>query len=238
MSKSDIIINIINIAFTISNTILGIVLEVKKNSFISETTTTLVRYRYFLYVLLDPYFKLIMTALFFDILLYLSSFLLKRFFFKLNNEENQENVLTKSIQDNMISNILVEFFFMTMIKGLALGFGFFYIIELYKEIDKIKGVRDVNKEQENILNQMVTIIIICGISNIMTIGYQFIFFGIRLCGACSKNNFFFAKKKLNNLEKRNEDKTKIRKSKDENSSEIQSINKGIIGDIITEKLDQ
>lgn len=50
--------------------------------------------------------------------------------------------------------------------------------------------------------------------------------------------FFFAKKKLNNLEKRNEDKTKIRKSKDENSSEIQSINKGIIGDIITEKLDQ
>ena len=84
MSKIDIIINIINIAFTISNTILGIVLEVKKNSFISETTTTLVRYRYFLYVLLDPYFKLIMTALFFDVLLYLSSFLLKRYFFKLN----------------------------------------------------------------------------------------------------------------------------------------------------------
>ena len=81
MSKNEIIINIINIIFTISNTILGIVLEVKKNSFISETTTTLVRYRYFLYVLLDPYFKLIMAALFFDILLYSSSFLIKNYFY-------------------------------------------------------------------------------------------------------------------------------------------------------------
>ena len=50
--------------------------------------------------------------------------------------------------------------------------------------------------------------------------------------------FFFAKKKLNNLEEKKEDKTKMRKSKDENSSEIQSINKGSIGDFITEKLDQ
>ena len=94
MDINDIIINIINIALTSSNTILSIFLEIKKSSFISKTTTTLVRYRYFLYVLLDPYFKLIMTALFFDILLYLSSFLLKRFFFKINKEENQQNVLT------------------------------------------------------------------------------------------------------------------------------------------------
>lgn len=196
MDINDIIINIINIALTSSNTILSIFLEIKKSSFISKTTTTLVRYRYFLYVLLDPYFKLIMTALFFDILLYLSSFLLKRFFFKINKEENQQNVLTKSIQDNMISNILVEFFFMTMIKGLALGFGFFYIIELYKEIDKIKAIKDINNEQENILNQMIIVIIICGISNILTIGYQFIFFGIRFYKACNKNNFFFCKKKI------------------------------------------
>ena len=195
MAKADIIINIINIIFTLFNTILAIILEAKKNSFISETTTTLVRYRYFLYVLLDPYFKLIMAALFFDILLYSSSFLLKKYFFKLSNDENQQNILKKSVQDNMISNILVEFFFMTMIKGLAIGFGFFYLIELYKEIDKIKGIKDINKEQENILNQMITIIIIAGISNISTIGYQFIYFGIRLCKACSKTNFFFCKKK-------------------------------------------
>ena len=124
MQKIELIINIINIAFTVSNSILSIILEVQKSSFISETTTTLIRYNYFLYVLLDPFFKLAMTALFFDLLLYISSYLLKRFFFKLN-KENEQSILIKSIQDNMMSNILVEFFFMVMIKGLALGFGFF-----------------------------------------------------------------------------------------------------------------
>ena len=185
MNKIDIIIDCINIGFTVLNTLLAIVLQAKKNSFISETHTTLVRYRYFLYVLLEPYFKLLMTALFFDVLLYLASFLLKRYFFKLN-KENQQNILTKSVQDNKTSNIIVEFFFMVMIKGLALGFGFFYLIELIKEIDKIKGINDINKEQENVLDGMKTTIIIGAISNCMTIGYQFIFFGIRFYKSCTK----------------------------------------------------
>ena len=178
MNKIDIIIDCINIGFTVLNTLLTIIIEVKKNSFISETHTTLVRYRYFLYVLLEPYFKLLMAALFFDVLLYLVSFLLKRYFFKLN-KENQQNILIKSVQDNQTSNIIVEFFFMVMIKGLALGFGFFYLIELIKEIDKIKGISDINKEQESVLNGMKTTIIIAAISNCMTIGYQFVYFGIR-----------------------------------------------------------
>ena len=194
MDKIDFIINIINIVFTLSNSILAIVLEIKKNEFISETTTTLVRYKYFLYVLLDPFFKLLMAALFFDFLLYVSSFLLKKFFFKLN-KENEQNVLTKSIQDNMLSNILIEFFFMLMIKGLALGFGFFYLIELVKEIDKIKGIKDINNEQENTLNEMITIIYINGVFIVLTVGYQFIFYGIRLCKSCCRNNFFFLQKK-------------------------------------------
>ena len=196
MIKGNFIFNLINIIFTLSNSILAIILESKKNSFISETTTTLVRYRYFLYVLLDPYFKLIMTTLFFDILLYLSSYLLKKYFFKLNTDENNQNVLTKSIQDNMISNILVEFFFMVMVKGLALGFGIFYLYKLYNEIDKIKGIGNINNSQEDILNQMKNIIIANFIFNYMTVGYQFIFFGIRFYKACRKNNFFFCKKKV------------------------------------------
>ena len=185
MNKIDIIIDCINIGFTVLNTLLTIIIEVKKNSFISETHTTLVRYRYFLYVLLEPYFKLLMAALFFDVLLYLVSFLLKRYFFKLN-KENQQNILIKSVQDNQTSNIIVEFFFMVMIKGLALGFGFFYLIELIKEIDKIKGISDINKEQESVLNGMKTTIIIAAISNCMTIGYQFVYFGIRFFKSCKK----------------------------------------------------
>ena len=231
MQKIELIINIINIAFTVSNSILSIILKVQKSSFISETTTTLIRYNYFLYVLLDPFFKLAMTALFFDVLLYISSYLLKRFFFKLN-KENEQSILIKSIQDNMMSNILVEFFFMVMIKGLALGFGFFYLIKLTEEIDKIKDIKDINNKQENILNKMVTIIYITEISIALTVGYQFVFFGIRICKACNKNSFFFAKKKLNKG-----DDSKNRDSKDENRSEIKEIDKLDNEGIISEKLD-
>jgi hypothetical protein len=42
---------------------------------------------------------------------------------------------------------------------------------------------------------------------------------------------------LNNSEAKNEDETIIRKKKDRDSSEIQSINRVSGGDIITEKLD-
>ena len=109
MVSSDIIINSINITLTLSNSIIAIILESLKNSFISKTTTTLLRYRYFLYVLLGPYFHLLMAALFFDIILYSLKFFLVKYFFKLNKEDSQQNVLTKSVNDNMVSNILVEF---------------------------------------------------------------------------------------------------------------------------------
>jgi len=187
MAKLDISINIINIIFTLLNTIISIILQVIKNSFISETKSSLFRYNYFLYVLLGPYFKLLMTALCFDIFIYLASFLLKKYFFKLS-KENQQNVLTKSVQENMTSNILVEFFFMLMIKGLALGFGIFYLLSSKDEIEKIKGIKDINQEQEQILNKMKTIIIIGLISNCSTCGYQLIFYGIRIYKSFNKKN--------------------------------------------------
>jgi len=195
MVSSDIIINSINITLTLSNSIIAIILESLKNSFISKTTTTLLRYRYFLYVLLGPYFHLLMAALFFDIILYSLKFFLIKYFFKLNKEDSQQNVLTKSVNDNMVSNILVEFFFMTMIKGLSLGFGIFYIIELHQEIYKIKDVKDVNNDQENILDKMINVIIAGAISNSITIGYQFFYFGFRLYLSCKKKDFFFCQKK-------------------------------------------
>ena len=187
MSILFISINILNISFTIINVILSIVLEAQKNSFNSATKTTLVRYRYFEDVLINPYFKLIMTSLFYDILYYSSKFLLTRYFFNIKSKENEENIRTKSIEENMVSNLLVEFFFMTMIKGLALGFGIFYCIELDKEIKRIIKVRDINNNQENILNGMITVVAINAIFNFLTIVYQFLFFGIRFFLACKDN---------------------------------------------------
>lgn len=188
MSKLSLSLNIINIAFTIINVILSIILQSQKSSFNSATTTTLVRYRYFEDVLLNPYFKLIMTSLFYDILYYSGKFLLLRYFFNIKSESNEENVRTKSIRENMVSNIMVEFLFMTMIKGLALGFGFFYVIELNKEIKRIIRLKDINNKQENVLDSMLTVVTINGTFNLLTMIYQFVFFGIRLYIACQEPN--------------------------------------------------
>lgn len=192
MSKLNYIINIINFLFTLGNTILSCILLSKKNSFNLETKTSLVRYRYFENVLIDSYFKLIITHLFYDILYYLLTYSLTKFFFNLSNEKNEVNIRTKSVQENMVSNIMVEFLFMTMIKGLALGFGIFYIYELDIEIKRIINLKDINNKQEDVLNEMLTIVILCGVSNFVTLVYQFIFYGIRLFIACKrKTNFFF-----------------------------------------------
>jgi hypothetical protein len=122
----------------------------------------------------------------------------------LSNEKNEVNIRTKSVQENMVSNIMVEFLFMTMIKGLALGFGIFYIYELDIEIKRIINLKDINNRQEDVLNEMLTVVIFCGVFNFATLVYQFIFYGIRLFIACKrKSNFFFLqedhlKKKIKN----------------------------------------
>jgi len=87
---------------------------------------------------------------------------------------------------------MVEFLFMTMIKGLALGFGIFYIYELDIEIKRIINLKDINNRQEDVLKEMLTVVISCGIFNFATLVYQIIFYGIRLFIACKrKTNFFF-----------------------------------------------
>ena len=183
----DLTINIINLSFSILNLTFSIILEALKSSFNSATTTTLVRYNYFEEVLLNPYFKLIMTSFSYDILFYTSKYLLTKYFFNLSKEKNEESIRKKSIRENLISNLLVEFLFMTMIKGLALGFGIFYVFKLDEEIKRIIKIREINNKQENALNSMISILIINGTFNFLTLFYQLLFFGIRIFRAIKGN---------------------------------------------------
>ena len=202
MKKINITLNIINISFSILNLVLSIILQIEKSEFNENTKTTLVRYRYFEEVLINPYFKIIITSVFYDIFLYSVSFLLSKYFFGLKLEKNEENIRTKAIQDNMVSNIMVEFLFMAMIKGLALGFGIFYSIEIDKEIKRIINLKDINTDQEKILHTMEYVVILNGICNLITILYQFLFFGQRLCEECKSNkNYYIQENRLENLKK-------------------------------------
>ena len=134
----------------------------------------------------------------------------------------------------MVSNLMVEFLFMTMIKGLALGFGIFYCIELDKEIKRIISVRDINNNQEKILNGMITVVITNAIFNFLTIVYQFLFFGVRFFVACKDN-------KKNNLQENqigrgNKDKELKRVSSSGNISLPEKESNG--DDMTYEKLNQ
>lgn len=177
----------------------------QKSSFDNATETTLVRYRYFEYVLLVPYFKLIMTSLLYDILYYLLIYFLKKCYGNIKSDKNEENIRTKSIQENMISNLFLEFLFMTMIKGSSLGFGIFYIIKLDKEIRRIIKLRDINNNQENVLKVMKSVVKISGIFDFLTIIFQIFFLIIKLCNACKMNKSYYRKEnKINKLKKRKE----------------------------------
>ena len=74
--------------------------------------------------------------------------------------------------------------------------------ELDIEIKRIINVKDINDKQEDVLNEMLTVVIWCGVFNFATLVYQLIFYGIRLFIACKrKRNFFFLQE--NHLKKKN-----------------------------------
>ena len=235
MCNLNLSLNIINISFTIINVILSFILIFQKKAFDNATKTTLVRYRYFEYVLLVPYFKLIMTSLLYDILNYSVRFFLKKFYTNIKSDKNEENIRTKSIRENMVSNLMLEFLFMSMIKGLALGFGVFYVIELDKEIKRIIKLRDINNNQEKTLKGMASVVTISGFFDFITIIFQIIFFMINLCKSCKgKKSYFNNENKINQLQKRG---TKKGLKKVDSTGNI-SLPETRGDDFIYEKLDQ
>ena len=187
MEKKHLIINLINSGISLLIIIVSIVLKIKENSFHSVTTKAIIRYRYFEEVLIEPYLKLILIVIIYDIGLYLINFLLKKFFYDIDSENNTENLRQKSMKENKLSNILVEFFFMVMIKGLGLGFGVFYLICLCREINRILNIGDITNEQVDVLEQTMTTVIFNLIFVNLSILYQFVFFGIRLCEIRTNN---------------------------------------------------
>lgn len=197
MSHGTLFLNLINVALTAVNTVFGIILEKKKTSFNKVTETTLLRYNYLEGVLIDPYMKLILTALFYDVLYYFVILFLSKILFQISTEDNEENIRTKSVKENLLSNIFVEMLFMVMIKGLALGFGFFYVYEMLIEIKRILNLGGLNQKQIDELKSMQNFVNFCGIAIIATVAYQILIYCIKFIKACKeRRSFFFWTKKI------------------------------------------
>ena len=203
MVSLKIILNIISITFTIITSILSIILIVQRNNFNSLGAENSLRFRFFENILINSYFKLMMTNLFYDILFYSVTTILSKVIFKISKENNSENVLSKSVQDNMISNLLVEILFSVLIKGLALGFGIYYTCKLNEEIETIITTIYLKTDQFEKINQIKNIINVLKIINYVNIfylGLYYIISFILVCKESKKKNFLPKKSVIQSVE--------------------------------------
>ena len=124
------------------------------NSLFDNTESdSYLQYDYLSGVLIRPYFILQIVALSFDIGYFILYLLLVFIFCKTGGNEYDDNVLTKSIRENKMSNLFMEFLFTITVKGIALGFGFFYIIEAIIETKRI--IEDKSNEQTDKQNEIL-----------------------------------------------------------------------------------
>ena len=146
MTKNYIVIIIISFIFSFINLCLAIWVKIKGNNLYKITSEdSYLQYEYLNDILIISYLKLLITASSFDI-----GYLLLYFFLNFcicnNNEDNLDDVKIKNIQEQKISNLVIEFLFFILIKGIALGFGVFYSIEI---IDETKRIIDDKSNPQN-----------------------------------------------------------------------------------------
>lgn len=191
MKKTFVILNFINVVFTIINVSLAISYkyQMKKLYANTEEDSTL-QYLYLYEMLCNPYYILQMTALAFDIGYYILLLLFTYVFCADTNDENADNVRAKAMKENRMSNMLVEFLFLVLIKGIAYGFGFFYAIEGVWEAKRIiEDVTNVQtKVQLSILNNILKIVSYIKWVNLITMVYILWMYIIRFAKECRKKN--------------------------------------------------
>ena len=158
MTKSYHCTQIISYFLTLLNFGISVWFILTLNSLFQNTESdSYLQYDYLSGVLIRPYFILQIVTLSFDIGYFILYLLLVFIFCKTGGNEYDDNVLTKSIRENKMSNLFMEFLFTITVKGIALGFGFFYIIEVIIEAKRI--IDDKSNEQSDkqneILNQLL-----------------------------------------------------------------------------------
>ncbi len=157
MKKYYIFIITISFIFSFINLGLAIWIQIKGNNLYTITSEdSYLQYEYLTDILIISYLKLLITACSFDI-----GYLLLYFFFTFcfckNDEENlHDDIKIKTTQEQKISNLVIEFLFFFLIKGIALGFGIFYSIEIIEETKRIIDDKSnpQNDKQLQLLNNI------------------------------------------------------------------------------------
>ena len=183
MKKTFFVLKLISFILTVTNFILALVFKYEISSLLSNTENdNQLQYEYLSKVLCDSYFILQVVAFCFDVVYYLLYAMCTFCFCKETNDKNADNVRTKAMKENKMSNLLVEFLFLVLIKGLALGFGFFYAIESVIETKRIiQDITNIQTEtQLKILNTILGLCVYIKWMNLITMIYVLWMYGVRL----------------------------------------------------------
>jgi hypothetical protein len=93
------------------------------------------------------------------------------------------------MRENKMTNLLVEFLFLLFIKGISLGFGFFYAIEAVIETKRI--IEDVSNAQSDkqleILNEILTTTLYIKWFDLITMIYTLWMYVVRIGKGIWKN---------------------------------------------------
>ncbi len=173
----------VSFLFTLINFSLALYLKYKSQKlyFVTESDSFL-QYEYLIEVLINSYFKFQNISLLFDISYYLLVKFFEKYIYNEKKEKDHDNVLLKAIKDSKISNLFMEFFFLVLIKGIALGFSYFYLYEILKECKRIIDdfSNPQNNEQLDILNSILSNCNLMKIMIFLTIFYIFFSYFFRL----------------------------------------------------------
>ena len=229
MKKTFFVLNLISFILTVTNFILALVFKYEISSLLSNTENdNQLQYEYLSKVLCDSYFILQVVAFCFDVVYYLLYAMCTFCFCKETNDKNADNVRTKAMKENKMSNLFVELLFTLLIKGLALGFGFFYSIEIVIEARRIiEDLTNIQTQvQLEILNSILGLTTYIKWLNLITMIYVIWIYGVRIgknwWKQCSK------KKKSNKKIKDNNDTSIGSDSADSTGRAINSIGSALV----------
>lgn len=156
MNKTFFFLNLLSFIFTIVSFSLAITYEVKMYSLYKETASDdTLQFEYLYEVLCHPSTILQIVVIVFDVCYYSVYFVCESSLLK-GNEEEMKMRPAQVQQDNRFNNLLMDFTFFLLIKGIALSFSCFYSYESVIELTRLL-TNSYKAKQIELLNSMLNL---------------------------------------------------------------------------------
>ena len=183
--KRSTLLSLISFLLTAINSFLALLLtNFFKNLYNSTSNDLHYVYEYLTEILGYPSIKLIMIVLCYDVSYIFFTIFLNFCFYGSNEESdvNADNLREKSKRENKFPNLLLEFLFMFVIKGVSIGFSFFFLLKSNWEINRLLADKTIDFQSKQI-NLLKKTNILCAFMKwllLINFIYVFWFYGLKI----------------------------------------------------------